>query len=140
MTLNKTNSSELVAYNNMDIEFVTKILREVSNKAKEVEGGDVTFTIPQNPDLSVPMWLCTDKDGNSRIIRCSDKPLRDTAINMWYPGNGDYVEAYIDSPFSAKFFGMFWKKAAEELRKMGLPKWEDDPIEIEVSKIKINYY
>lgn len=45
-----------------------------------------------------------------------------------------------DSPFSAKFFGIFWKKAAEELRKMGLPKWEDDPVEIEVSRIKINYY
>lgn len=134
------NGEELVAYNSLDMEFVTKILREVSDRAKAIEGRDVTVTIPQNPDLSIPMWLVTDKDGSTRIIKCSEKPFRDTSVNMWAPGSGDYDQVYIDSPFSAKFFGMFWKKAAEELRKMGLPKWEDDPVEIEVSRIKINYY
>lgn len=129
------NGEEFVTY-----DMVTKVLREISNKAKAVDRGNITVTIPQNPDLSIPMWLVTDKDGSTRIIKCSEKPFRDTSVNMWSPGNGDYEQASIDSPFSAKFFGMFWKKAAEELRKMGLPKWEDDPVEIEVSRIKINYY
>lgn len=127
------NREELVTYNNLDVEMVTKLLREISNR-------DVTVTVPQNPDLSIPMWLCTDKDGSTKIIKCPEPPVRNVTANIWNPGCGDYVDAYIDSPFAAKFFGMFWKKAAEELRKMGLPKWEDPPIEIEVSKIKINYY
>lgn len=129
------NGEEFMTY-----DMVTKVLREISNKAKAVDRGNITVTIPQNSDLSIPMWLVTDKDGSTKIIKCSEKPFRDTSVNMWAPGNGDYEQASIDSPFSAKFFGMFWKKAAEELRKMGLPKWEDDPIEIEVSRIKINYY
>lgn len=134
------NGDDFIAYNTFDVAMVTKVLREISNKAKVVNGGDVTVTIPQNPDLSIPMWLVTDKDGSTRIIKCSEKPFRDTSVNMWAPGSGDYEQASIDSPFSAKFFGMFWKKAAEELRKIGLPKWEDNPVEIEISRIKINYY
>lgn len=134
------NGDDFVTYNTLDMAMVTKVLREISNKAKAVDGGNVTVTIPQNPDLNIPMWLVTDKDGSTRIIKCSEKPFRDTSVNMWAPGSGDHEQASIDSPFSAKFFGMFWRKAAEELRKMGLPKWEDDPVEIEVSRIKINYY
>lgn len=128
-------NNELLEYVSSDVEITRILVNSIENKLKTK---DMNITIPQNPDLSTPMWLCTDKDGSSRIIKCSAKPLRDTA--MWYPGNGDYIEAYIDSPFSAKFFGIFWKKAAEELKKIGLPKWEDDPVEIEVSRIKINYY
>lgn len=136
MIAKKNISNEFLNYVSIDSAISKILANSIENKLKTKE--DITITIPQNPDLSTPMWLCTDKDGSSRIIKCSAKPLRDTA--MWYPGNGDYIEAYIDSPFSAKFFGIFWKKAAEELKKMGLPKWEDDPVEIEVSRIKINYY
>lgn len=134
------NEDDFITYNAFDVEMATKVLREISNKAKVIDGGNITVTIPQNPDLNIPMWLVTDKNKSTRIIKCSEKPFRDTSINMWTPGSGNYEQAPIDSPFLAKFFGMFWKKAAEELRKMGLPKWEDDPIEIEVSRIKINYY
>lgn len=134
------NGDDFITYNTLDMAMATKVLREISNQAKAIDGGNVTVTIPQNPDFNIPMWLVTDKDGSTRIIKCSEKPFRDTSVNMWAPGSGDYDQAYIDSPFSAKFFGMFWKKVAEELRKMGLPKWEDDPVEIEVSRIKINYY
>lgn len=134
-------NDDLVVYNSLDVELVNSLLRQVESRLEKIESaGSVTVTVPQNPDLSIPMWLVTDKGGSTRIIRCSEKPFRDTSINMWAPGIGDYEQASIDSPFSAKFFGMFWKKAAEELRKMGLPKWEDDPVEIEISRIKINYY
>ncbi len=139
MTLkNEMNREEFMVYNNIDMKFVTEILTGIRDEVKAIEENNITVTIPKNPDLSIPMWLCTDKNGTTRIIRCSDKPLRN--IVSWHPGNNDYIEASIDSPFSARFFGIFWKKAAEELKKMGLPKWEDDPVEIEVSRIKINYY
>lgn len=130
MIAKKSINDELLEYVSSGVEITRILVNHIENKLNTKD--------MRNPDLSTPMWLCTDKDGSSRIIKCSAKPLRDTA--MWYPGNGDYIEAYIDSPFSAKFFGIFWKKAAEELKKMGLPKWEDDPVEIEVSRIKINYY
>lgn len=134
-------NDDLVVYNSLDVELVNSLLRQVESRLEKIESaGSVTVTVPQNPDLSIPMWLVTDKGGSTRIIRCSEKPFRETSVNMWAPGSSDYEQASIDSPFSAKFFGTFWKKATEELRKMGLPKWEDDPVEIEISRIKINYY
>lgn len=113
------NGDDFITYNTLDMAMTTKVLREISNQAKAIDGGNVTVTIPQNPDFNIPMWLVTDKDGSTRIIKCSEKPFRDTSVNMWAPGSGDYDQAYIDSPFSAKFFGMFWEKAAEELQKNG---------------------
>lgn len=123
-------------YNTFSIEQITEVLNALDEKIKK--SSETTITIPNNLDTSKPMWLVTDKNGASQIIMCSDKPIRKE--DYWAPGNGDYVQAYVDSPFSAKFFGIFWEKAVEELRKIGLPKWEDDPVEIEVSRIKINYY
>lgn len=92
-----------------------------------------------NPDTSIPMWLVTDKDGTSKIIQCTLKPYR-MEDKYWTVGNLRHIEEPIDSPYAARLFGIFWKKAANELRKNGLPKWEDDAIEIELSRIKFNYF
>lgn len=115
-----------------------KALLELLQSKITDKDGTINISIPKEPNLNIPMWLVTDKDGATRIIKCEHKPVKNGEI--WIPGDGDYMDSYIDSPFAAKFFGIFWQKAADELRKMGLPKWEDDPVEIEVSKIKINYY
>lgn len=132
MTKIAVNKEDLEKYANLDVKFTAKILDSLSNRIGVVrEEGKHLDTIKT-------MWLVTDKNGASQIIMCSKKPIRN--IEYWMPGNNDYVQAYVGSPFSAKFFGIFWEKAAEELQKMGLPKWEDDPVEIEVSRIKINYY
>lgn len=132
-----TVNEDFERYNTVNIKLVTNTLENLSNKVDTIRYTE-GVVVPKHPDTSKPMWLVTDKDGSSQIIMCSDKPFRN--LDSWAPGNGDYLQAYVDSPFSAKFFGIFWKKAAEELRKIGLPKWEDDPVEIEVSRIKINYY
>lgn len=127
-------------YITLDAEFTEGLLKRINNRIEAIKEKETTInvSIPKHPNTNKAMWLATDKNGATQIIMCSKKPIRN--IEYWMPGNGDYVQAYVGSPFSAKFFGMFWEKAAEELRKMGLPKWEDDPVEIEVSRIKINYY
>ena len=141
LTLKKYNPADIIEYNKKDLEYMLELVSKKVEAITNSSGiGDVTVTVSKDPDLSIPMWLCTDKDGCTKIIRCPEPPVRNVGLNIWNPGCGDYMEACIDSPFAAKFFGIFWKKAAEELRKMGLPKWEDPPVEIEVSKIKINYY
>lgn len=133
------NKKDLGKYTSADVEITAKFLESLDNRLKTImEKETINVSIPKHPDTNKTMWLATDKDGATRIIMCSDKPVRKE--EYWAPGNGDYVQAYVDSPFLAKFFGIFWEKAAEELQKMGLPKWEDDPVEIEVSRIKINYY
>lgn len=99
----------------------------------------VSVEFEGNPDISIPMWLVTDKDNTSKIIQSVLKPYR-MEDRYWTVGSLEHIEAPIDSPYAAKFFGIFWKKAADELRKMGLPKWEDDPVEIELSRIKFNYF
>lgn len=133
------NKKDLEKYTSADVEFTAKLLESLDSRLKTIiERETINISIPKHLDINKTMWLATDKNGATQIIMCSDKPIRKEGY--WAPGNGDYVQAYVDSPFSAKFFGMFWEKAAEELQKMGLPKWEDDPVEIEVSRIKINYY
>lgn len=133
------NKKDLEKYTSADVEFTAKLLESLDSRLKTIiERETINISIPKRLDTNKTMWLATDKNGATQIIMCSDKPIRKEGY--WAPGNGNYVQAYVDSPFSAKFFGMFWEKAAEELRKMGLPKWEDDPVEIEVSRIKINYY
>lgn len=132
MTKIAVNKEDLEKYANLDVKFTTEILNSLSNRIGDMrEEG-------KHLDTNKIMWLVTDKNGASQIIMCSKKPIR--SIECWMPGNNDYIQAYVGSPFSSKFFGIFWEKAAEELQKMGLPKWEDDPVEIEVSRIKINYY
>lgn len=139
ISVNKEDLEKYAEYANLDVEFTTKILDSLSNRIEAIrDEGTINVSVPKHLDTSKTMWLVTDKNGASQIIMCSKKPIRN--IEYWMPGNNDYVQAYVGSPFSAKFFGIFWEKAAEELQKMGLPKWEDDPIEIEVSRIKINYY
>lgn len=139
MTKIEITEKDLKEYVNLDAEFTAKLLEGLNNRIEAIkEKETINVSIPKHQDTNKTMWLATDKNGATQIIMCSDKPVRKEGY--WAPGNGDYVQAYVDSPFSAKFFGMFWEKAAEELQKMGLPKWEDDPVEIEVSRIKINYY
>lgn len=95
--------------------------------------------IPKDRDTYGNLWLVTDKDGASKLIMCKEKPIK-VENKVWIGGNRLYLAAFVDHPYMCQFFGMFWKEASKEIRKLGLPKWEDDPIEIEVSKIRIIKY
>lgn len=124
MTKIAINREDLEQYARLDAEFTAKILDNLSNRV-ERETEAINVFVPKHLDTSKNMWLVTDRDGASQIIMCSEKPIR--SMEYWMPGNNDYVQAYVGSPFSAKFFGIFWEKAAEELQKMGLPKWGRRP-------------
>lgn len=118
-----------------------EIIDLVNNLAKlSSASNSITYTNTSPINIEdMPMWLVTDKNGSSKILICANKPIR--GREEWYSENrGEYEQAYLYSPLSSKIFGMFWRKASQELERMGLPKWEDDPIEVELSRIKFNYY
>lgn len=102
---------DLDKHTSVDVEFTEKLLESLNNRLKTIiEKEAIDVSIPKHLDTNKPMWLATDKNGATQIIMCSDKPVRKE--EYWVPGNGDYVQAYIDSPFSAKFFGIFWGKSS----------------------------
>ena len=110
------NKKDLDKHTSVDVEFTEKLLESLNNRLKTIiEKEAINVSIPKHLDTNKPMWLATDKNGATQIIMCSDKPVRKE--EYWAPGNDDYVQAYIDSPFSAKFFGIFWKKQLRNYKK-----------------------
>ena len=46
----------------------------------------------------------------------------------------------VNSSFLSVFFGVLTPIVRRELSKYPTPKWEDSPVEIELSNVKIHYY
>lgn len=91
-------------------------------------------------DRGFRIWYVADYNGPLIIVAGIDAILvRDDHLRIWNV-IGNYVSAYTSSPFLSDIFGLCSSLVRKELGKYPVPKWGDNPIEIEVSRVKICYY
>lgn len=86
------------------------------------------------------LWYVCDSTGPAIIVsEPNEIPVRDRKYGIWRV-TGTYRCAYVRSVFFSNLFGLCASVIRKELNNYPTPKWEDDPIELEISKVKIYYY
>lgn len=86
------------------------------------------------------IWYVTDYNGPLIIVAGIDAILVKDESHKTWEVVGNYASGYVSSPFLSDIFGLCAPLIREELSKYPVPKWEDKPVEIEISRVKILYY
>lgn len=87
------------------------------------------------------LWYLADKYGPLIMIADPDTMLeRNSEHECWTTKHGRSRCHHVASPFLSEVFGIISSLVRKELQKYPTPKWEDEPIEIELSNVKISYY
>lgn len=86
------------------------------------------------------LWYVGDHNGPAIIVSEPNKiPKRDDKYKIWRV-DGTFKCAYVETKFLSNLFGLCAPMIRKELKHYPTPKWEDAPIEIEISRIKVCYY
>lgn len=87
------------------------------------------------------LWYLADDHGPLIMLTDPNAILeRNLEHKCWTVENGRSRSNHIASPFLSDFFGVASNLVRKELQKYPIPKWEDEPVEIELSNVKISYY
>lgn len=87
------------------------------------------------------LWYVADDNGPLiLLLESNSKPVRNNEVRCWHGSGGMERSCYVNSSFLSVFFGILAPIVRRELSKYPAPKWEDSPVEIELSNVKIHYY
>ena len=87
------------------------------------------------------LWYVADDNGPLLLLlEPNSKPVRNNEVRCWHGNGGKERSCYVNSSFLSVFFGILTPIVRRELSKYPTPKWEDSPVQIELSNVKIRYY